>query len=1469
MPRRVNKPAVAIVTLAVMGMTILAGVLLVRSIPSTDPAPMVRKAQEAVAKGEYRLAVQCYQRAYQRSQDVQYIVLAGDAARDMGDSGMAFALWQNAVLKDPTFLAAREHSLALWTELLEMNDWRVGAEAAGQIAADAEVLLKSRPDDFTGRFARGVAYVSQATEKPELGDKGLEDLKKAAELKPTDMRVLAVLQDYWLAKGQREQAEALYKDLIRRMPEDPTGYLALGRLWLSQGEADNAIEQLQKAAGLGKDLPEAAVALAQARVLKQDYDAGDKLLVQTIQTHPDHFDAWLLRTDLLLRAERPGEALDLAEQWLKRPLVLTGYRAQRNRVERVRMYAQAAGAALGLAMPKEDSTPDPAQLKKAQEYVNKMDNEAGQSSAYAELLQGRIYRLEGKIVDATKALEKADKSFNGTNPDVRLRLAELYQIQRETGLTQKMLASVIQMAPKYARAYYMAAVAAAQLGDMAEAMAKLDAGLQVEPDNREMLQLKVTLLKASNQKAQLPELEAKIGQPVSVTEKLQRAYQSLVDGKPEGAEAIYREILDKEPANPAALRMLITLLFQLDRQQEARKVYDAARAAAPDDKVIRQMEMAFSSEMTPDQRDQKILEIIQSESNEEVRNQQLYAFYASREKFDEAARIADQIEKASPEGERAIMMQFGLALVKQDWARAQKYADIAARKDMDGADGGFFRARLATARGDLTKGLDELNIALQKYPSFSEGWVQLAQINMRLNRMEDARKSFAKALEINPAKGDAYKGLAQIAAVQGNEAAFEENLDKALRYMRNDPWVEEQATNLKEQKDPQTAILIRQRMLEDDPKDTTSMVRLALLYERQEQYDQAGPLIEKAQKALPKDASLAWVAATYWQRRQDPARAEKTLLDLAEVLEPNQKAAASLLLARLYQMQGLKDKAEQAYNVAVKQAPDKAGPCLELAAFYRGAGRIDDAVNAYRQALQMAKKDPQADNSIRQLLVETLLQSRKLDEASKEIEAFHQAFPDDQGYQLQRGTLLMLQGRTEEAVNTLTTFLQAQPNNAPAHYHRGLMYLATNRLPQAIDDLSLAKQLNPRAFNYEHRTALALAYEANRQPERAVTELNEILRDDPQAVTVARLLGDMYMRSNRMNDVEALTRKYMDLMPQDWSWPEMLGRIGELTDNYKTSIEGYALAARISQFNTEPVDDLLRVQIASKKYDQVVDYVQKVIPEAGRVREVKARLAEALWLQGDKDKARSLFAEAAGEASKDYVQCSQVARIMMGATGVPEATGLLKQRMAEDPKNLVLKYVLVGMLAEQKQWDAADALSAELVAAATARDDKALALRQRGSLLYQEGKREAAAAAYEDLLKLAPDDAEAMNNVAYILAEDLNRPQEALRYARRAVELRSRDANLLDTLGWVYYLSGDLDSAVGTLVSALQYSPNNVAARYHVAMVYKRQGKAEQARRELDQSQQLIDAAPQDPIAQMFQDRVKKELSSLSGAAAP
>ena len=57
---------------------------------------------------------------------------------------------------------------------------------------------------------------------------------------------------------------------------------------------------------------------------------------------------------------------------------------------------------------------------------------------------------------------------------------------------------------------------------------------------------------------------------------------------------------------------------------------------------------------------------------------------------------------------------------------------------------------------------------------------------------------------------------------------------------------------------------------------------------------------------------------------------------------------------------------------------------------------------------------------------------------------------------------------------------------------------------------------------------------------------------------------------------------------------------------------------------------------------------------------------------------------------------------------------------------------------------------------------------------------------------------------------------------------------MADTLGWLLYLKGDLPRAEALLAAAAKAAPGIAEVRYHLGMVYAKQGKTEDARRELE-----------------------------------
>src|SRR6185369_1899307 len=98
------------------------------------------------------------------------------------------------------------------------------------------------------------------------------------------------------------------------------------------------------------------------------------------------------------------------------------------------------------------------------------------------------------------------------------------------------------------------------------------------------------------------------------------------------------------------------------------------------------------------------------------------------------------------------------------------------------------------------------------------------------------------------------------------------------------------------------------------------------------------------------------------------------------------------------------------------------------------------------------------------------------------------------------------------------------------------------------------------------------------------------------------------------------------------------------------------------------------------------------------------------------------------------------------------------------------------------------------------------------------GKKNEAEKAYRATLQLDPDNTIAMNNLAFLLAERGEDLDQALGFARRAMELAPEDVEIIDTAGWVQWKRGQTDEAIGLFAEALGKTPGNDGYRQHLML---------------------------------------------------
>lgn len=106
------------------------------------------------------------------------------------------------------------------------------------------------------------------------------------------------------------------------------------------------------------------------------------------------------------------------------------------------------------------------------------------------------------------------------------------------------------------------------------------------------------------------------------------------------------------------------------------------------------------------------------------------------------------------------------------------------------------------------------------------------------------------------------------------------------------------------------------------------------------------------------------------------------------------------------------------------------------------------------------------------------------------------------------------------------------------------------------------------------------------------------------------------------------------------------------------------------------------------------------------------------------------------------------------------------------------------------------------------------------TLYYSNNNYEKAAEQYEEAIKLRPDSAETLNNLAYLYTELNINNEKSLSMAKKANKLEPNNASYLDTLGWAYYRNGDLDNALIYLQKANTLVPAQSEILLHIGRVY-------------------------------------------------
>ena len=720
-----------------------------------------------------------------------------------------------------------------------------------------------------------------------------------------------------------------------------------------------------------------------------------------------------------------------------------------------------------------------------------------------------------------------------------------------------------------------------------------------------------------------------------------------------------------------------------------------------------------------------------------------------------------------------------------------------ARRNQYLAKGKTFLQKQSYSRAVL-----EFKNAAQVAPADAEVYYQLGIAYSGMQDFRSAVMSFRKSVDLDPKHTMAQLRYSQLASMTNDKDMIEDarNRLKALlqRSSGNAEMLNALAFTDLKLGNAADAERTLEQALAQSPGEVGAALLLAQTKLSQKNPQAAEAVLKKACQDAPKVADLPRYLGELYIAQQKMPEAEK---QLRAALQIDPKSGPALMdLARLQLTTGQKGEAEQSF----KRLSSFPGYESMYALFLWDDGRKDEAIREFQKLYQ---QNP-SNRTARTRLVAAYWSANRPPDAKRVLQDALKKNPRDNDALLQRGEIYLAEHQFNDAEDDFNRVLKAMPSAPEIHYLLAKLSQARGNLLTYRQELSSALQLNPDLLPV--RLELAQTLIESKEGSTAMGLFNEAPESQKKALSLVIQrnwalwsLGDMAEMRKGIDQGLAQGRS-IDLLIQDGLW------------KLRANNPAGARAALEEALKIDP-SDLRALQGLHQTYVAQKD-------TAGALKAVK---------------------EYAARQPKSAPVQDFLGLLLLANDNHTEARTAFTTAKAADPHFVTADLSLVQMDAsEGKTDDARRRLEAIL------KDDgtNLTAMRWLGNLEEVRGNHDAAIEQFRKVVAEDPNDAQAANNLAYLLVEYRNEHDVALKLAQKAVDMDPNAPEYCDTLGWVLYRKGVYNSAIQYFQRA-SANPQNVVWKYHLAMAYAKAGDIQHGKATLDAAFRINANVPEAKIA--------------------
>lgn len=739
------------------------------------------------------------------------------------------------------------------------------------------------------------------------------------------------------------------------------------------------------------------------------------------------------------------------------------------------------------------------------------------------------------------------------------------------------------------------------------------------------------------------------------------------------------------------------------------------------------------------------------------------------------------------------LVEASVRIRDRQFAEAQTAAERALALAPASAPASYMRGTVAHVRGDVPAALNFYGKALREDPTHTEALVSRAGLLLDQGRRTDAAADVATLLRSSPNDPRGHYLKALLAEAEGDTAATKAALNNITALL--DPVPIEQLRyrpqalmlgglahfGLNEPEKAKPYLEAVQRM---QPGSGVAKL-LAKIYVAEKSNNRAIATLEAYLAVNPRDSQALLLLASAHMAQGRHARATQMM---QEALRADDNPSMRTMLGMSLLGVGKFTDSASALEAAYQKDPGQLQAGVALATLYMQSGQADKAV---RIASNLVKQRPQAAG-LQYLLGSA--RARQGDVAGARA-AFEAALKLDAAYAAPAVSLAALdidKGAYDKAAARLNDVLARDESNLDALGESGRLAERRGQLAEAQRWLEKAEDHSPTS-NLQPGLALVEFHLRNHNPDAAVEATKRLAGKAPEAIPVLLITARARLASG-----DAVTAKAQ-----------------------------LARAAALASYNPSYLLQIALLQMAAGEMSGAAHSLDKALDERPGFLPAQALRADLEIRQGDLAKAEQRIRQIAAAYPKSEVAPALQGDLALarGQTAAAAEAYRRAHQIAQSSASMLRLYRLL-LVSDPK---AAQQLAEQWL---KAHPQDLAARRVLADGYARAGNLPAARSNYEALLKAAPEDAEALNNLANVLL--LSNDPAALGVAEQALKIQPGAAHIIGTTGWAAFKAGQPDRALRLLRDARLRDPNNPDTRYFLAVVLASAGRNAEARDELD-----------------------------------